>query len=160
MQTAKVILRNYQFFDRYVYREPGPGPFVWHRPCSRPERIDQPTFVPPWQARDPIAEKQHNWWPLGHESPPIITRPGLPPDIVTCLGQRTLTIGGEVSLYSWPPVWLVWIWPNTPINLAAVSKPTTQEISRTVILPPYIVSKFYQPKTYLFQCVKINFWCE
>ena len=24
---------------------------------------------------------------------------------------RTLTIG-EVSLYGWPPVWLVWIWPN------------------------------------------------
>ena len=50
--------------------------------------------------------------------------------------QRTLTI----SLYSWPPVRLFWIWPSKlswckfNINKVAESKQNKQEVSSTVIL--------------------------
>ena len=59
--------------------------------------------------------------------------------------QRTLTLRGRVSLYRWPPVELVWVWPNKKnccsfnISKAAESKQNKQEVSCTVILPLMLV---------------------
>ncbi len=47
----------------------------------------------------------------------------------------------EVSRYSWPPVWLVWIIANKNKIVSshtANSKPVKQEVNSTVILPPLI----------------------
>ena len=55
--------------------------------------------------------------------------------------EHSLTSKGEVSLYDWPPVWLVTIQllclcliHNTFTRLAK-SEPVKQEVSRTLILP-------------------------
>ena len=54
--------------------------------------------------------------------------------------QRTLTTMGEVSLYGWHPVWLLWIWPNKKNccsfkrSTAAESNQNKQEARNTVIL--------------------------
>ncbi len=62
-------------------------------------------------------------------------------------GGYTLDQGilkGEVSLYSWPPVWLVWISLFLKIKTKIVSshttdsKPVKQEVNGTVILPPLV----------------------
>ncbi len=51
---------------------------------------------------------------------------------------------GEVSLYRWPPVWLVWIILFLQIKTKIVSshtadsKPVKQEVNGTVILPPLV----------------------
>ena len=51
---------------------------------------------------------------------------------------------GEVSLYSWPPVWLVWnqLYDNWHffvfICKTDLSKPVKQEVNGTVILPPLV----------------------
>jgi hypothetical protein len=51
---------------------------------------------------------------------------------------------GEVSLYHWPPVWLVWISLFLKIKTKIVcchtadSKPVKQEVTGTVILPPLV----------------------
>ncbi len=51
---------------------------------------------------------------------------------------------GEVSLYHWPPVWLVWISLFLKIKTKIVcchtadSKPVKQEVDGTVILPPLV----------------------
>ena len=55
--------------------------------------------------------------------------------------QRILT-WGEVSLYGWRPVYLVWIqllclcWINNSFTCLVKSKAVKQEVSRTVVLPP------------------------
>ncbi len=60
---------------------------------------------------------------------------------------RTLNQGilkGEVSLYRWPPVWLVWnqLYDNWQFLFlfakADWSKPVKQEVNGTVILPPLV----------------------
>ena len=51
---------------------------------------------------------------------------------------------GEVSLYHWPPVWLVWISLFLKIKTKIVcchtadSKPVKQEVNGTVIFPPLV----------------------
>jgi len=51
---------------------------------------------------------------------------------------------GEVSLYHWPPVWLVWnqLYDNWQffvfICKTYLSKPVKQEVNSTVILPPLV----------------------
>ncbi len=47
---------------------------------------------------------------------------------------------GEVSLYSWPPVWLFWIglFCKKVSCHTADSKPVKQEVNSTVILPPLV----------------------
>ncbi len=51
---------------------------------------------------------------------------------------------GEVSLYHWPPVWLVWIslfckWKTKFVSRhTADSKSVKQEVNGTVILPPLV----------------------
>ncbi len=55
---------------------------------------------------------------------------------------------GEVSLYHWPPVWLVWISlfckqkPKIVSCHTAESKPVRQEVNGTVILPPLSIPCF------------------
>ena len=62
---------------------------------------------------------------------------------LTRTNQRTLT-KGEVSVYCWPPVYLVWIqllclcWISISFNWFVKSKPVKQEVSHTVILPPLV----------------------
>ena len=60
--------------------------------------------------------------------------------------NKALTMG-KVSLYSWPPVWLVWILWNKSnccsfnLSKAADSKQNKQEVSATMILPlKFVVS--------------------
>jgi hypothetical protein len=62
-----------------------------------------------------------------------------------CLGGLHLgIIKGEVSLYHWPPVWLVCITLFLQIKTKIVSshtadcKPVKQEVNSTVILPPLV----------------------
>ncbi len=51
----------------------------------------------------------------------------------------------EVSLYRWPPVWLVWISLLSQMKTKIVSchtadsKPSKQEVNGTVILPPFSI---------------------
>jgi hypothetical protein len=50
-------------------------------------------------------------------------------------------LNGEVSLYHWPPVWLVWIslFCKKIVSChTANSKPVKQEVNGTVILPPLV----------------------
>ena len=55
--------------------------------------------------------------------------------------EHSLTLQGEVSLYGWPPVWLLWIQLlclciiYNRFACLAKSKPVKQEVSCTVILP-------------------------
>ncbi len=76
---------------------------------------------------------------------------------------------GEVSLYSWPPVWPVWVSLFCKIRTKIVSchtadsKPVKQEVNGTVILPPLVFpdsinvkKKFYRIKCRPSQSFRVN----
>ncbi len=57
---------------------------------------------------------------------------------------------GEVSMYHWPPVWLVWISlikTNIVCSHTADSKPVKQGVNRTVTLPPLVFTDLYMSCT-------------
>jgi hypothetical protein len=84
---------------------------------------------------------------------------------------------GDESLYSWPPVWLVWnqLWDNGTIFVfickTGYSKQIKQEVNSTVILPPLVFPGLVKENwregsgvfTFLFYSTVgfvTEYWCE
>ncbi len=66
----------------------------------------------------------------------------VPNTLAYCLNELNQGIlMGEVWLYHWPPVWLVWIslfGKKNVSSFTADSKPVQQEVNGTVTLPPLV----------------------
>ena len=82
----------------------------------------------------------------------VLERMGWDYLIFSLAREHSLTSKGEVSLYGWPPVWLVWIWPNLLIWIIIQHKQSSWiQTSQTEGQPysdtsPYKVSEYSLPR--------------
>ena len=67
----------------------------------------------------------------------VLERMGWDYLIFSLAREHSLTSKGEVSLYGWPPVWLVWIWPNLLIWIIIQHKQSSWIQTSQTVGQPY-----------------------